>query len=63
MKKYGILLVAGIFLASVGCGKEDPRKRPGFVDTSDPSKVKETMTPLPKAKDPTALKTVPGPRK
>jgi hypothetical protein len=55
MKLYGTLLIAGVLLSGAGCGKEDPRNRPGFVDTSDPSKVKGTMTPPPKKKDPTAL--------
>ncbi len=28
----------------IGCEKkEDPRQRPGFIDTSDPSRIKETM--------------------
>lgn len=44
-----MILSAGLFL--VGCTKkEDPRDRPGFVDTSDPSTVTKTMTPLPKSK-------------
>ncbi|MBI1900153.1 MAG: hypothetical protein HYS13_03425 [Planctomycetia bacterium] len=36
-------------LCLVGCAAEegeDPTKRSGFVDTSDPSKVPQTMTPL-----------------
>jgi hypothetical protein len=57
MSKRVALLTAGLLLASLGCTKkEDPRERPGFIDTSDPSKVKQTMTPPPKGKkDPTAL--------
>jgi hypothetical protein len=44
MKKcLSLLLLAG-FVAALGCAKEpDPRSRPDFVDTSDPSKVMETM--------------------
>lgn len=49
MKTAITLLAAGAFLLTVGCqGKKDPRDRPGFVDTSDPGKVKGTMTPVPK---------------
>lgn len=51
MKKTITLLAVSAFLIAVGCtGKQDPRDRPGFVDTSDPSKVKGTMTPPPKGK-------------
>jgi hypothetical protein len=63
MKVCGTLLIAGLLLTGVGCGKEDPRNRPGFVDTSDPSKVNATMTPIPKKKDPTALNMGAGPRR
>jgi len=57
MKKCFAALAAGILLVGVGCEKTpDPRERPGFIDTSDPSKVAGTMTPPPgKTKDPTAL--------
>jgi hypothetical protein len=41
---------SSLYLASllaclvIGCEKkEDPRQRPGFIDTSDPSRIKETM--------------------
>ena len=55
MKKITTLLVASAFLLTVGCSnKEDPRDRPGFVDTSDPSKVMKTMAPIPKGKGPGA---------
>jgi hypothetical protein len=51
MKPLTTLLVAGAVLLAVGCSKkEDPRDRPGFVDTSDPSKVPGTMGPGPKGK-------------
>lgn len=61
MKQCLTLLVSGVLLAGVGCGKkEDPRERPGFIDTSDPGKVNQTMIPPPKGgKDPTSL-TGPG---
>lgn len=55
MRKCFTCLVTGLLVAAFGCGKEDPRDRPGFVDTSDPSKVMETMKAPPKSKDPTAL--------
>lgn len=44
-----LCLAAVATLVMAGCAKkEDPRQRPGFVDTSDPSKVAGTMTPPPK---------------
>ncbi len=57
MTKCVILLIAGGLLAGIGCAKqEDPRDRPGFIDTSDPSKVRDTMKAPPKGKrDPTSL--------
>jgi hypothetical protein len=56
MKMVMPLLVAGALLFVVGCkDKKDPRDRPGFVDTSDPSKVLKTMTPPPKAKGNSAM--------
>lgn len=43
-----LLALCALSLLSIGCVKEeDPRDRPGFVDTSDPSKVGATMTPPP----------------
>jgi hypothetical protein len=40
---FGLLLLAG-----TGCEeKKDPRERPGFIDTSDPSSVGKTMIPPP----------------
>jgi len=56
MKKCFALLIAGVFLAAVGCGESHPS---GKVDTSDPNKVIGTMTPLPKTKDPTGLSGMP----
>lgn len=45
MYRYLCVALLGCLLA--GCAQEeDPRNRPGFVDTSDPSKVMETMKPL-----------------
>jgi hypothetical protein len=44
--------------ACLGCGSsqtEDPTKREGFVDTSDPSKVIGTMKQLEKPKSSTDL--------
>jgi len=56
MKSCVTLLTCAALLAGAGCSKPDPRDRPGFIDTSDPGKVGQTMTPPPKgAKDPTAL--------
>lgn len=53
MKTITTLLVASAFLLTVGCKKkDDPRDRPGFIDTSDPSKITETMVPAPKGKGP-----------
>jgi len=52
-------MVLGGLLTGVGCSKkEDPRDRPGFIDTStEPGKVNQMMTPLPKGgKDATSLK-------
>jgi len=41
MKTITTLLVAGAVFLTLGCEKkEDPRDRPDFIDTSDPSKVK-----------------------
>lgn len=55
MKTVSSLLLLGLFVVATGCGKkEDPRDRPNFVDTSDPSKVLGTMN-TPKAKSSTAL--------
>lgn len=49
MRAVYLSVAALMFLA--GCEKkEDPRERPGFVDTSDPTKVGGTMTPPPKDK-------------
>ncbi len=43
------LLIAGLFMlvCAVGCGesKPDPRSRPDFVDTSDPTKVQMPSLP------------------
>jgi hypothetical protein len=64
MKKCFTLLAACVLLAGFGCEKKvDPRERPGFIDTSDPSSVSKTMTPPPKGKDATSLggKGPPGP--
>jgi hypothetical protein len=37
MKLCWLLLgIAALSLMHFGCGKPDPRTRPGFVDTSDP---------------------------
>lgn len=57
MSRFAPLLVAGALLAGVGCEKkEDPRNRPDFIDTSDPSKVSQTMKAPPKGgKNPTDL--------
>jgi hypothetical protein len=62
MKRPLSTLALGVFLAAGGCQqKEDPTKRPGFVDTStDPGKVMQTMTPVPKNKNATTLTTGPG---
>jgi len=64
MKRYLTLLATGMLVVSFGCGKAtptDPRDRPGFIDTSDPSKVPGTMGPMPGkgGKDTTSLKGVP----
>jgi len=49
MNRLMTLLALGGFMLAVGCSdKPDPRSRPGFVDTSDPSKLK--MDKLPKSK-------------
>jgi hypothetical protein len=50
MKTITTLLVAGAVFLAAGCKKkdDDPRNRPDFVDTSDPSKLK--MPGPPKAK-------------
>ena len=46
-----LLLAALVAVSATGCEKkEDPRNRPGFVDTTDPGKVGGMMAPLPKAK-------------
>jgi hypothetical protein len=54
MKQFATLLAACLFLIAVGCGggKTDPRSRPDFVDTSDPSNVIKTMKSPPKSKAP-----------
>jgi len=50
MKTITTLLVAGAVCLAAGCKKdEDPRNRPDFVDTSDPSKVKLAMPAKAKA--------------
>jgi len=50
MKTITTLLVAGAVFLAAGCKKdEDPRNRPDFVDTSDPSKLKMPGTPKAKA--------------
>ena len=62
MKKYLALLIVGVFMAGFGCEKPppDPRERPGFIDTSDPTKVPATMTATPKkGKNTTGLKGMP----
>lgn len=51
MKTFTTALVLGAVLIAVGCNqKKDPRDRPDFVDTTDPSKVMKTMGTLPKSK-------------
>jgi hypothetical protein len=49
MRRVLMLLVAcsALLTPFVGCGqsKPDPRKRPDFVDTSDPSKVGGMLPP------------------
>jgi hypothetical protein len=48
MKWLTLLLCCFSLTAFVGCAQEeDPSKKPGFVDTSDPSKTMSTMTPPP----------------
>jgi hypothetical protein len=49
--KTCLTLFLGLFLlAGTGCEeKKDPRERPGFIDTSDPSSVGKTMIPPPKS--------------
>jgi hypothetical protein len=42
-----VLIVCAAFFAGCAEVEEDPSKRPGFVDTSDPSKALQTMTPPP----------------
>jgi hypothetical protein len=47
-----LLLIALTVSAScvVGCGKPDPRKRPDFVNTTDPrARVEELKKSLPKS--------------
>ena len=47
-----------VLLAGAGCEqKKDPRERPDFIDTSDPSSVGKTMVPPPSksGKDATSL--------
>lgn len=61
MKKCIPLLALAVFIGAIGCKKEDPRDRPGFVDTSDPSKVMSTMTPVPKSGASTSLGGKGGP--
>jgi hypothetical protein len=34
--RWFMLPLAALAIAFVGCGKPDPRTRPGFVDTTDP---------------------------
>jgi len=55
MKKFFLFLLTGVFMAAVGCGEKETHPS-GPVDTSDPNKTHQTMTPLPKdVKDPTKL--------
>lgn len=50
MTSLFLIATVATVAAAAGCEKkEDPRARPGFVDTSDPGKVGATMTPPPKA--------------
>ena len=49
MKTTTSLILATAVALAAGCKKEDPRDRPGFVDTSDPGKVSGTMIPPPKS--------------
>jgi hypothetical protein len=58
MKTCLFLLFGFVILAGTGCEeKKDPRERPGFIDTSDPSSVGKTMIPPPSkgGKDATSL--------
>jgi hypothetical protein len=47
------LLLIALFVSMnciLGCGKPDPRKRPGFVDTTDPREgLKQLQNTLPKS--------------
>ncbi|MCI0357538.1 MAG: hypothetical protein L0211_03510 [Planctomycetaceae bacterium] len=56
MRYCWFLLAAVLLTALVGCGKPDPRTRPGFVDTTDP---KEGLKQL-EATAKKAAKTKPG---
>jgi hypothetical protein len=48
MKKCLSYLIVAALVFPLGCAREpDPRERPDFVDTSDPSKVLDTMKPPP----------------
>ena len=57
-----LLLIALLAFTSFapGCGKPDPRKRPGFVDTTDP---REGLKQLEKNRPPSAPKTDKSPGK
>jgi hypothetical protein len=59
MKTCLSIVFGFVLLAGVGCEekKKDPRERPGFIDTSDPSTVGKTMVPPPSksGKDATSL--------
>jgi uncharacterized lipoprotein len=58
MRKLLLGVCAVCLLA--GCNaQEDPTKRPGFVDTSDPSKAMSTMTAPPKTKVGVNVNTMP----
>jgi len=55
-------LMSGVVIAIVtliGCGKPDPRKRPGFIDTTDPKEGLKQLNASAKQGD---KKQVPSPK-
>lgn len=64
MRKLLALCALGLPCLLAGCNTaEDPSKRPGFVDTSDPSKTMTTMTAPPKTKVGVSVNTKTAPKK
>ena len=55
-----IVPIAALAIALVGCGKPDPRKRPGFVDTTDPKVGLKQLSESAKKAEQKAEKKAPG---